>query len=57
MKQAIVFLFALLAICAEGCGPTEGPEARCEDDGGSWVCDGNVGPAGEKCACVKEQNQ
>ena len=41
-----------VAAILPGCGPIAGPDTRCEDEGGSWICDGNIGPAGgEKCWC------
>lgn len=53
----IALLIATLAALA-GCGPIQGPDARCEDEGGSWICDGNVGPAGgEKCWCDRDPHE
>lgn len=53
-----VFVLSVLAIVAVGCGPIEGPGARCEDEGGSWICDGDVGPAGtEKCWCDRDPHE
>ena len=52
MTLLTIFAAALslsIAAALPGCGPIQGPDARCEDEGGSWICDGPAG--GEKCWC------
>lgn len=41
-----------LMILVQGCGPIADPvEQQCEQQGGEWVCDDSVGPAGSRCWC------
>ncbi|OPZ03985.1 MAG: hypothetical protein BWZ09_02096 [Alphaproteobacteria bacterium ADurb.BinA305] len=53
MNRLTIIAAALsITVAGPGCGPIAGPDTRCEDEGGSWICDGNIGPAGgEKCWC------
>jgi len=56
MRKDTLIAVVLMIVTAPtpSCGPIEGPDARCEDEGGSWVCIDQ--PGGERCTCDRDEH-